>query len=145
MSVTSPRKLRLSVRRNRSLAAVVVALLALGACGGDDANSDGAAASEKATADAKVSMKLIAFAPAELDVDAGTTVTWSQDDAGFHTVTSGTVQQGGAGVTPEPDSSFDSGRVAQGDDFEFTFDEPGSYPYFCAIHPATMRGEVRVR
>jgi plastocyanin len=89
-------------------------------------------------------MRLIAFKPAALTVDAGTTVTWVQTDAGAHTVTSGTVQQGGAGVTEMPDGRFDSGEIATGETYEFTFDKPGTYAYFCAIHPATMRGEVRV-
>ena len=83
------------------------------------------------------------WAPARLDVETGTTVTWTQEDAGAHTVTSGTVEQGGAGVTEMPDDRFDSGEIATGDTFEFTFNEPGTYPYFCEIHPATMRGEVR--
>lgn len=90
-------------------------------------------------------MKLIAFAPESLEIEAGATVTWQQDDAGFHTVTSGTVDQGASGVTPQPDSAFDSGQIAEGDSFEFTFDRPGTFPYFCAIHPATMRGEIRAR
>ena len=75
---------------------------------------------------------------------AGTTVTWRNRDVGAHTVTSGTVEQGGAGVTEQPDGKFDSGEFSNGDTFEQTFDEPGTYPYFCSIHPATMRGEIRV-
>lgn len=89
-------------------------------------------------------MELIAFTPAELTIQASGTVTWRQKDAGMHTVTSGTVEQGGAGVTPHHDDKFDSGQVATGDTFEFTFAEPGTYPYYCEIHPATMRGEVIV-
>ena len=76
--------------------------------------------------------------------EAGTTVTWTQEDAGVHTVTSGTVVQGTGGVTEKPDGTFDSGSIATGNTFEFTFDQAGTYTYFCYIHPATMRGEVRV-
>ncbi len=43
-----------------------------------------------------------------------------------------------------PDGTFDSGSIATGKTFEFTFDQAGTYTYFCHIHPATMRGEVRV-
>lgn len=67
------------------------------------------------------------------------------EDAGAHTITSGTVEQGGAGVTEVPDGTFKSGEIATSDTYEFTFDKPGTYPYFCEIHPATMRGEVKVR
>ncbi len=89
-------------------------------------------------------MELVAFKPAQLEVPAGTTVTWQQRDRGDHTVTSGTVEQAAGGVTQQPDGLFDSGPVATGDTFSHTFDEPGTYPYFCALHPATMRGEIRV-
>ena len=87
---------------------------------------------------------LVAFKPDALTVDAGSTVTWRQNDAGAHTITSGTVTQGGAGVTPNPDGRFDSGSVEPGSTFTFTFAEIGTFPYFCALHPATMRGEIRV-
>lgn len=89
-------------------------------------------------------MRLIAYRPATISVKPGTTVTWSQKDAGVHTVTSGAVEQGTGGVTEHPDGKFDSGPIATGGTFTFTFDQPGTYSYFCHIHPATMRGEVRV-
>ena len=89
-------------------------------------------------------MKLIAFRPESLDAKTGTTVTWTQQDAGAHTVSSGTVEQGGADVTTTPDGRFESGQLATGATFTFTFDSPGTYPYFCQIHPATMRGEIRI-
>lgn len=89
-------------------------------------------------------MRLIAFHPDHLTVKAGTTVTWTQKDAGVHTVTSGTVMQDGGGVTEMPDGKFDSGPIATNGTYKFTFSEPGTYTYYCHIHPATMRGEVRV-
>ena len=109
-------------------------------CGSDTPDANVAAPAANT-----VTMRLIALKPDTLTVEAGATVTWEQKDAGAHTVTSGTVEQGGAGVTEMPDGRFDSGEIATGDTYQFTFDEPGTYPYFCAIHPATMRGEVRVR
>ena len=89
-------------------------------------------------------MKLVAFEPARLEVKAGTTVTWQQRDPGAHTATSGDVEQGAAGVTQRPDGLFDSGPLSTDDSFQHTFDDPGTYPYFCSLHPATMRGEIRV-
>ena len=93
---------------------------------------------------AAVEMRLIQFRPARIEVAAGGKVAWSQSDAGFHTVTSGTVTQEGGGVSVQPDGKFGSQRLATGQTFEFTFTEPGTYSYFCEIHPATMTGEVRV-
>jgi plastocyanin len=77
-------------------------------------------------------------------VKTGATVTWHQNDPGFHTVTSGTVEQKGGDVEADPDGSFDSDRLPKGQTFEFEFDAAGSYAYFCSIHPATMRGVIEV-
>ncbi len=71
-----------------------------------------------------------AFSPETLTVAAGTTVTWTNDGEKPHTAT----HAGGA---------FDSGRLEPGDDHRETFDEPGTYEYFCAIHP-TMTGAIVV-
>jgi nitrite reductase (NO-forming) len=66
-----------------------------------------------------------------LRVKVGTTVTWTNDDPGqMHTVT----DVGGA---------FDSGFLATGDSFSFTFEEVGEYEYFCMPHP-WMRAMVIV-
>ena len=92
-----------------------------------------------------VQLELIAFKPGRLEVAAGTTVTWNQNDPGSHTVTSGTVDQGSGSVTGAPDGTFSSGELETDETFEFAFAEPGVYPYFCEIHPATMRGEITVR
>ena len=41
------------------------------------------------------------------------------------------------------DGSFDSGTLTQGESFEFTFDEPGTFEYFCKLHPS-MTGTIKV-
>lgn len=131
-------------RRWAAVASVALIPLVFAACGGggdSDAAKNDAPAAEATT----VTMKLVAYQPEKLTVDAGTKVIWKQTDPGAHTVTSGTVEQGGAGVTQQPDDRFDSGNIATGDSYEFTFNEAGTYPYFCRLHPATMRGEIQVR
>ncbi len=80
-----------------------------------------------------------AFGPSDLTVEVGTTVTWTNDDIIAHTVTSG--ESDGASGTP--DGAFDSGNIDPGGTFEFTFDEPGTYSYYCTPHP-WMRGTVTV-
>lgn len=91
-----------------------------------------------------VTVRLLAFQPESLEVAAGTEVTWLQQDPGAHTVTSGTVQSGSGSSTEQPDGRFDSGEIATGATFRFTFSKPGNYPYFCSLHPATMRAVVSV-
>lgn len=133
--------------RPRQIAAVLVLAVVLAACGGDDDATPSAAddaSSSEATA-TEVTIELVAFSPEQLEVDAGATVIWSNEDPGAHTVTSGAVEQGTAGVTTSPDGRFDSGNIAGGDSFEQRFDEAGTYEYFCALHPATMRGVINVR
>lgn len=116
--------------------------LLFAACGGGD---DGEATPTTAETASTIEISLLSFKPETLTIDAGTEVTWEQNDIGAHTVTSGTVEQASAGVTQQPDGRFDSGDISKGETFEFTFTEAGTYPYFCRLHPATMRGEILVR
>lgn len=77
------------------------------------------------------------FVPNSIDVKAGTTLTFANTDGNIHTVTS--VKAG----TTEPDGRFDSGMIKGGDSFTVKLDKPGTYNYFCAIHPG-MKGTVKV-
>lgn len=76
------------------------------------------------------------YIPAAVNVNAGDTVVWSNDDTAAHTVTGGTPTGG-------PDGSFDSGLVMAGSSFEIVADTSGSYDYFCMVHP-WMIGNLRV-
>jgi plastocyanin len=115
-----------------------LALIGLVACAG---TSEAPAAAES-----EVVMRLIAFRPETVAISPGASVTWKQQDAGFHTVTSGTVTAGQSGdVDTHPDGVFDSGELAKGEEFSFTFEQAGNFEYFCGIHPATMQARVRVR
>ncbi len=122
--------------------AVAVLALVLSACGGEsnDEAEQGAPPSNGAT----VALKLIAFKPENITVASGTTVTWKNEDGTDHTVTSGTVTQQGGAATSSPDGKFDSGTLKGGGEFSFTLSAPGTYTYFCKLHPATMRGQVTV-
>ena len=66
--------------------------------------------------------------PANVAIRVGGEVTWYNDDTAAHTVTSGT-------PNGEPDGLFDSGLFLPGSTFTFKFDESGTYPYFCIVHP----------
>ena len=65
-------------------------------------------------------------------VAPGTRVVWLNKDDEDHTVTSAT----------DP-KLLDSPNIAKGDSFEFTFSDPGTYPYLCTIHDG-MNGVVIV-
>ena len=72
----------------------------------------------------------------DVTIPVGTVVLWSQLDDGAHTTTSGT--------PGNPSGVWDSGELARGDSFSYTFREVGTFPYFCKIHPDTMRATVEV-
>ncbi len=78
------------------------------------------------------------FVPKDIVVDAGTTVEWTNLDDERHTVTDGTPTAKSWGTV------FDSGILKENKTFKFTFNEPGTYPYLCALHP-WMLGKVTVR
>jgi plastocyanin len=76
-----------------------------------------------------------AYTPNPVQAGVGDTVTWTNDDTQPHTATSG--------EAISPDGRFDSGILAPAAIFEYTFTEPGEYPYFCLLHP-NMVGTVTV-
>jgi plastocyanin len=82
------------------------------------------------------------FQPTDLTINVGDTVTWTvtQAIADPHTVTSGTL--GGA----DQGKLFDSGLILKnnGDHFDWTFTAAGTFPYFCTVHPAEMKGTITV-
>ncbi len=88
-----------------------------------------------AAAQAAVVMVNTSFQPKEITVVAGTTVTWTNQDSVAHTVTSG--------PRDAPTDLFDSGPIAGGGTFSFTFTEPGTYQYHCTPHQG-MDGTVTV-
>jgi len=75
------------------------------------------------------------FAPTNLTVKAGANVTWVNRDPATHTVTSTSVPTGA--------SSFDSGNLPYGITFSVKLTVPGTYHYFCSIHPS-MQGTILV-
>ena len=76
------------------------------------------------------------FAPADIKVNAGDTVEWMNVDTAAHTVTGGSPADGPSGI-------FDSSLVMGGASYAFTFNDKGSYDYFCMVHP-WMTGSVTV-
>jgi len=120
------------------MAAAVAAVgmtVAVGACGSSSSSStattSGAAGASGAT---QVSIDNFLFAPAQLTIKVGTTVTWTNKDNAVHTVE----WKGGA----FPTSANLIPRTAA-DTYKNTFTTAGSYPYICGIHPY-MKGTITV-
>lgn len=97
--------------RRSALALVATGLLASGCT---EAYADGHAA--------QVQIKNFAFEPARLVIPAGTKVTFVNQDSAPHTATA-------------ENGSFDTGNLRRGKQAALTFKSPGTYEYFCAIHP----------
>lgn len=81
---------------------------------------------------AQVAIRNFAFSPKTLTVSAGTRVVWTNQDEEPHTVTSA-----GAGFRS-------SAALDTGDTHAVTFARPGTYAYYCSIHPM-MVGTIVVK
>ena len=114
------------------LVAIVGALFLIGvACGGWGAGSD-PSKETPAFGVTEVRLEDFGFAPANIVIDAGTTVIWTNYDGVGHTVTS------------DEGDELDSERFGKDGTFRHTFDTPGEYYYRCKPH-SNMHGLVTVR
>ena len=108
-------------------------------CGGgsEQARQQGPADTHAAVADAKGAREVVidhfSYDPPTLTVPVGTRVTWVNRDDVPHTATS----------TAKP-RSFDSGTLDTDQQFSYVFTKPGTYDYFCAVHPK-MTGQIIVK
>lgn len=75
------------------------------------------------------------YVPTQIVIQKGESVTWENQDAAFHSVTSG--------LYDAPTGLFDSGYLDPYEQFSFTFEEPGVYDYYCTLH-FWMQGQVIV-
>jgi plastocyanin len=94
---------------------------------------DAKASADSPTAPNQVTIDNFAFNPKTLTVSVGTEVTWINRDDVPHTATSV--------VKPRV---FDSKTLDTDDKFSYVFTTPGTYKYFCAVHPH-MTGEIVVK
>jgi plastocyanin len=79
----------------------------------------------------QVTIQNFAFQPATIQVAKGTTVTWTNQDSAPHTIAFRA-----SGMTG-------SGMLQRGQSFSYTFNTPGTYAYYCGVHP-NMTGTVIV-
>ena len=111
--------MRRAMNRNVFIGAVVLAL-ALQVAGQD---------AKGTTVEVKIDN--FSFSPATITIPAGTTVRWTNRDDIPHTVVS-------------DKEIFKSKPLDTDDQFSYTFTKPGTYDYFCSIHPK-MTGKVVVQ
>ena len=106
------------------LPAVAAAALVAAGCGGSGESGEPVATTEVSMARSYV------FEPKVVEVEAGETVTWTNDDNFTHTV--------------QVDGQEDH-KVEQDESVSITFDRPGTYHYVCTLHRQDMDGEVIVQ
>ncbi len=75
------------------------------------------------------------YIPSLIVIEKGKQVTWVNEDSAFHSITSG--------FYDTPTDLFDSGHLDPFESYILTFDETGTYDYFCTLHP-WMKGQVVV-
>lgn len=113
------------MRLRRSLVALAAsAALAAAGCGGADEEAEPVAATEVQM------VKSYRFEPKVIEIGAGETVTWTNEDNFTHTVQ----------VEGQEDH-----QVEPGQSVEIPFDEPGTYDYVCTLHRRDMDGTVIVK
>ncbi len=117
-------------------AAVVTAGCAAFAVAAAISSDDGSDTSTRTTGGENVAGEPVeivdfSFDPADLTVDVGESVTWTNDDSTAHSV----VGAGGAFASPD---------IAPGTNFSTTFSQAGTFEYVCGIHPS-MTGTVTVQ
>ena len=105
--------------------------VAAAACIGSASRSSVAFAAQTQPSAVEVKIDNFSFGPETVTVPVGTTITWTNRDDIPHTVVS-------------DDKIFKSKVLDTDEKFSFTFTKPGTYPYFCSVHPK-MTGKVVVR
>lgn len=78
-----------------------------------------------------VSLENLSFQPGVLSISVGDEVTWTNNDSVTHTIVA-------------DDSSFQSEQLNSGSSFKNIFSKPGTYQYYCSIHPS-MTGKIIVK
>jgi plastocyanin len=106
----------------RAVMVAVVLVAGLGMATGLSAGPPQSAAVSEPPAGPRIEIKEHKYSPATLTVQVGTTVTWVNHDDDVHTVTSSA-------------QAFTSRGIDTDETFTYTFTKPGTYAYFCSLHP----------
>jgi plastocyanin len=128
-----------TTRRTTAAAGLVLtSFLLLAACGEDGDDTMGSSPTTEADARGgdtigAVEIASFTFDPADAELAAGGALTWTNTDAATHRIK----------ARDSAPAAFESEELMEGDEYSFTFEEPGAYEYFCSIH-SYMTGTVVV-
>jgi plastocyanin len=130
------------------LTAIAVVTLACGDSGTSEEEESTAAES----ASLEVNLVIASFTHPVETVEVGMTVIWTnQDTTGQHTVThrpdntDDTIEFDSGGTDPNrSDPTGQAVRLRRGQTFQHTFDQVGTFPYICLVHPVNMKGTITV-
>ena len=129
--------------RRALIPALLATLVVTAACGG--AETSNAADADGEAAGNVVTMSLLDFSPETVKIAKGETVTWKNGSAIEHVLVQGTYDVDGNGLrsSEKDDGTFSLKVSKKGQAVEHTYDEPGTFDYFCTIHKG-MNGTVEV-
>lgn len=105
-----------------SIAVVIFSITQTAFAASPEANSSGAQIKNVEMKSVEIKIDNFTFAPVEVTVKVGTQITWTNGDDIPHTVVSS-------------DNAFKSKTLDTDEKFSFTPTKPGTYSYFCSIHP----------
>jgi len=115
---------------------LLIGFLFVSSCSKDDSYSTNSSGNTGTPGANEIFISGFAFSPASKTISAGTTIKWINKDNSTHTVTSG--------IPGTPSGVFNSGNFGQNGEFSFTFNQAGTFKYFCNLHPS-MTGTIIVQ
>jgi len=124
------------IRGTVSLILLLIGFLFVSSCSKDDSYSTNSSGNTGTPGANEIFISGFAFSPASKTISAGTTIKWINKDNSTHTVTSG--------IPGTPSGVFNSGNFGQNGEFSFTFNQAGTFKYFCNLHPS-MTGTIIVQ
>ena len=111
--------------------AIFMTLLAAG-CGKDNPTSSNNTPPPDGNPGTIIVISNFTYSPSSITISPGDTITWRNDDAVGHTVTS------------DSGSELNSPLLSQGQTYQHIFSSAGSFPYHCTVHP-NMTASVTVQ
>ncbi len=128
------------MNRNILIGSLIIIMLLISGCVGYNTETQSTATpapttnpgqTQTSSPSLSVEIKSFAFNPETINISKGQTVTWIQLDPAPHTITS-------------VNSVFpNSPSLSKGQTYNYTFNETGTFEYYCSIHPG-MKGKVIV-
>jgi len=138
-----------SLRRRAIIgtASAFITASALAGCSAHAAAPAKPSAAASAPTGPVINLSFLMFHPSTTRVKVGTTITWRNDEAITHTVTSGRFVDvdatTGLRASQKADGTFNATLAGKGKTFSFTFTKPGTYSYYCDIHQG-MNATIKV-